>query len=117
VKAVEGGWADEPAVFLRFVDGRDKSYPVSVTLAPGAKHVVKIDLDRWAKRKINRGFRFGGGHFKLQAVYLWEQKPKGERAGKRKAKVVRIWSNIVRLSRAGPRLHRMCQRNPGWRYF
>ncbi len=53
---------------LTFTDNRDKSYNVDVQLAPGKSVTHKINLKKWAKRRVNGG-KIGPGYYKVYAVY------------------------------------------------
>lgn len=53
---------------LTFTDSRDKSYNVDVQLAPGKSVTHKINLKKWAKRKVN-GDKIGPGYYNVYAVY------------------------------------------------
>lgn len=54
---------------LRFVDDRDESGKVVVTLAPGATARAVIDLAAWALRKPNGQTPLAAGHYNALVVY------------------------------------------------
>lgn len=50
-------------------DARDKSYPVSLLLAPGETLWTSIDLDQWAKRQRNGAEAIPAGSLYTEAIY------------------------------------------------
>jgi hypothetical protein len=54
---------------LRFDDDRDKSAPVTVSLAPGATDWQTFDVAAWAKRRRNGGEPLKKGEIAAHAIY------------------------------------------------
>lgn len=54
---------------IRFMDDRDKSAPVAVTLAPGTTVHHAIDLAQWAGRAVNGALALPPGRYELRATY------------------------------------------------
>ncbi len=54
---------------LTFVDDRDKSGPVSVEIEPGAHYTKTIDLDAWARRRVNGGRALTPGVYNVSVTY------------------------------------------------
>lgn len=99
--------------WVRFVDARDKSAPVTKRLAPGQTLSHRLDLRAWARRKVNGRFALGGGFYKLQAEY---------HVGKAEAQSAKVWggtlrSKPLRLEVVGKWQRGVCKKNPGWDRF
>jgi hypothetical protein len=91
---------------LKLSDARNKSYPVTETIAPGGLHVQKISIPAWAARKVNGSVTLGGGFYKIVARY-------------RVANEKGVWNGTLETAPArvlGLDQQRtdMCKTNPGW---
>jgi hypothetical protein len=88
-------------------DERDKSAPVMVTLGPGKSFSHTVDLDAWARRKVNGSVPIGPGWYKVRVVYDGTTGGSGAWSGK-------VRAPDVRLTVSGAPSGDMCPKNPGW---
>ncbi len=94
---------------LKLFDDRDGSEDVYKTLAPNEALVHRIDVPRWAARKINGAVTLGGGFYKVVARYRVDTG-----AGLWHGVLETAPAKIVALDQA--RVD-MCKTNPGWDRF
>ncbi|CAN5437112.1 hypothetical protein BH09MYX1_BH09MYX1_16040 [soil metagenome] len=64
---IDGG--PGPRRNLTFVDDRNRSAPISYELGPGSSLTKKIDLDAWARRRINGGRPLAPGGYTVSLDY------------------------------------------------
>ena len=98
---------------LRFVDERDKSAPVKVTLAPGKSLTAELDLNDWAGRRVNGAKPIAPGWYKVRVVYEVDASEWSDPD---------VWHGRTRskpfpLTVSGEPRGDMCPRNPGWKFF
>jgi hypothetical protein len=103
-----GRYAGKRRQVVRLVAAREKSAPITVTLAPGKELVHRLDLAAWARRQGSTSAIVAG---------FYQLRPRYTVRGEKTVWAGRLTCPALQLVVEGKPPAGRCARNPGWQFF